>query len=179
MKFSQILGRLTGIDVWVFGVSWNPPESERSIARRVLASLEDRRVLYAPYHFEVLEDCVDSVFEVRSLLTEELTKLDPDRELAHSLSAMRAACRKFLSLMYPRDEPTFRWRTSFGDEGFYSALGEMRGVFGVHIAKIAASYGLDVEDDLATILPAAEENDEEESDVSEWQERRKLRFRRT
>ena len=36
---------------------------------------------------------------------------------------------------------------------FTGALGEMRGVFGVHIARLAASHGLDVEDELATIIP--------------------------
>ncbi|HTW32545.1 MAG TPA: hypothetical protein VMD76_12760, partial [Candidatus Sulfotelmatobacter sp.] len=36
---------------------------------------------------------------------------------------------------------------------FYSALGEMRGTFGVHLAKIAAEFKLDIEDRLATILP--------------------------
>ena len=36
----------------------------------------------------------------------------------------------------------------------YSALGEMRGTFGVHVGKIAAEFKLDVEDRLAEILPA-------------------------
>jgi hypothetical protein len=37
---------------------------------------------------------------------------------------------------------------------FYSALGEMRGTFGIHVAKIAAEFKLDVGDRLAEILPA-------------------------
>ena len=37
---------------------------------------------------------------------------------------------------------------------FYSALGEMRGTFGVHLAMIAAEFKLDIEDRLAAILPA-------------------------
>jgi len=37
---------------------------------------------------------------------------------------------------------------------FIGALGEFGGTFGVHIATIATSYGLDVEDELAAILPA-------------------------
>jgi hypothetical protein len=36
---------------------------------------------------------------------------------------------------------------------FTSGLGEMRGVFGLHVARLAASHGLDIEDDLATIVP--------------------------
>ena len=37
------------------------------------------------------------------------------------------------------------------------ALGEIRGVFGVDIARPAASPGLDVEDELASLLPAPDE----------------------
>jgi len=38
---------------------------------------------------------------------------------------------------------------------FNGAIGELRGVFGIHIAAVAAAHGLDVEGDLASILPAA------------------------
>lgn len=34
-----------------------------------------------------------------------------------------------------------------------TALGELRGVLGIHLAIIAAHYELDVEDDLASIFP--------------------------
>jgi len=34
---------------------------------------------------------------------------------------------------------------------FYSALGEMRGTFGVHLARVATQFKLDVEDKLASI----------------------------
>lgn len=37
---------------------------------------------------------------------------------------------------------------------FGGALGELRGAFGVHVAKIAVAFELDVEDRLASILPA-------------------------
>ena len=36
---------------------------------------------------------------------------------------------------------------------FTSAIGELRGVFGVMIGQIAKASGLDVEDDLAQIIP--------------------------
>jgi hypothetical protein len=36
---------------------------------------------------------------------------------------------------------------------FYSELGELRGVFGIHIARIAAQFKLEIDDRLATILP--------------------------
>ena len=72
MNFREIATRLTGISCPVFGVSWNPPEAERTVARRVIAYLEDRRVLYNPGELEVPEHCVESVLEMRRYLTQEL-----------------------------------------------------------------------------------------------------------
>lgn len=43
---------------------------------------------------------------------------------------------------------------------FNGALGELRGVIGLHLARIAAQYGLDIEDDLARILPGADDGDD-------------------
>jgi hypothetical protein len=42
----------------------------------------------------------------------------------------------------------------------YSALGEMRGTFGIYLAQIAAQFRLDIEDRLAAVLPAKAEGDE-------------------
>jgi len=43
---------------------------------------------------------------------------------------------------------------------FGAALGELRATFGLHIAKIASQNGLDIEDDLARILPASDAEDD-------------------
>jgi hypothetical protein len=40
----------------------------------------------------------------------------------------------------------------------------MRGTFGVHLAKIAAEFKLDIEDRLASILPANAEADSGDDD---------------
>ena len=159
MKFDEIATRLTGISCPLFGVSWNPPEPERAIARRVVTFLENRRVLYSPYDFEVPDHCVHSVIEIRHYLTDELQKLDADKEIAKQLRGMRAACRKFLD-----DDPWHgsprRWASRPMME---STLGELRGVFGIYLAQLAAAYGIDVEDDLASILPMADDGDDDGS----------------
>lgn len=36
---------------------------------------------------------------------------------------------------------------------FTSAIGELRGLFGIMVGQIAKSYGIDVEDELAQIIP--------------------------
>jgi hypothetical protein len=105
------------------------------------------------------------VLDIRRFLTTELGKFDHGSELAASLRAMRAACRKFLDQVgADGDERAILYANHQGHWAswtFYSALGEMRGTFGVHLARIAAQFQLDVEDKLAAILPARDETDAE------------------
>ena len=156
MKFSEIANRLTGISTPFGGASWQPAELEIEAARRVIVFLEDRRVLYDPCEMEVPDHCVRSVIEIRHCLTEELGKLEGSSELAASLRAMRAACRKFLERVGTDGREGIRYAIGSNVHSwtFGSALGELRGTFGVHVARIAAAFKLDVEDRLASILPA-------------------------
>jgi Family of unknown function (DUF6650) len=161
LKFSEIASRITGISTPIIGVSWQPAKPEVVAARRVTAFLEDRRVLYAPNELELPSHCVESVLQIRRFLTSEIGKLDGKSELAASLRAIRAACRKFLDTVATNDRDIIRYARQNGHYAswtFYSALGEMRGVFGVHLARIAVRFRLDIEDDLATILPAKAED---------------------
>jgi hypothetical protein len=133
-----------------------PSSEEAAAAHRVLAFLEDRRVLYAPEQMETADECVRSVLEMRHFLTEVIGELAPDSELGSALRVIRAACRKFLDEC---DGPAFGhgmapWRYG-GDWVLGPALGELRGVTGVCVAAIADRYGLDVEPELTAILPAA------------------------
>ena len=156
MRFKEIAARLTGISCPVFGVSWNPPEAERSVARRVITFLEDRRVLYVDSEMEIPGHCVESVLRIREFLTGEIALLPEDAELAASLRALRAACRKFLGVANDDEDRIVRFGAHPGHYAswkFNGALGALRGVFGVHLARLAAAYGLDVEDELASIFP--------------------------
>lgn len=160
MKFSEIANRLTGISTPLGGVSWQATELEVSAARRVVSFLEDRRVLYAPDEMEVPSHCVHSVMDIRHFLTSELGKLDAGSEFAASLRAMRAACRKFLDRVGIDGSEVALYanhRGHWSSWTFYGALGELRGTFGVHLARIAAQFKLDIEDKLASILPAKDE----------------------
>jgi len=152
VRLAEIVNRVTGITVGPIGVSWEPGEAEIKVARRVIAFLEDRRVLYAPGELQVPSYCSRSVLEIRTSLTNEVGQLDPTSELSNNLRAMRVACRKFLDFAQGQEN----WQAF--DSTFGGALGELRGVFGIHIALIAVRYKLDVEDDLATILPGEDES---------------------
>lgn len=157
MKFAEIISRLTGVSTPIFGVSWNPREPHVAVARRVVTYLEDRRVLYNPYELEIPQHCVTSVLEIRQFLTDEIAALNDDSGLSQNLTAMRTACRKFLDTVQADDRIIqfgfYRDRGHYASWIFNSALGELRGVVGIHLAQVAAQHGLDIKDELASILP--------------------------
>jgi hypothetical protein len=68
---------------------------------------------------------------------------------------MRAASRKFLDKTGAKNDLILfgAHRGHYASWEFISAVGELRGVFGIHIARIAVTYGIDVEKDLASIIP--------------------------
>ena len=161
MNYKEILGRLTGFSTPVFGVSWNPPVPEVTIANRVVTFLENRRVLYNVYELEMPDHCVSSVIEIRHFLTDVLGQLTSQQELTLHLKAMRAACVKFLNVVQ-ESQSRLIIRNSF-DTGprswtFFSALGDLRTIIGLYLGALAVIYGLDVDNDLASILPPSIDN---------------------
>lgn len=143
LKFKELAQHLTGIQIPIFGVSWTAPEPERKIVRGVLAFLEDRRVLYNPYNIEIEREVSDSVLEIRRELTNALKALPENSPAAPALRAMRAACREYLNQSHRFPHHL----------GFMLALGQLRAFFGLQVAFLAIEYGLDLEDELAQIVP--------------------------
>ena len=148
INFKKIAKSFTGFSTPVFGVSWSPPESDREIVRRLITFFEDRRALYNPYNIETTMWVIKSVLEIRKKLTETLETLDENSDISPHLRAMRAACRKFMDEI----EKQKRGRYPFWGD-IFTSLGEMRAIFGIHIAQLCVKYGIDIEGDLATILP--------------------------
>ncbi|NIS69145.1 MAG: hypothetical protein GTO12_09390 [Proteobacteria bacterium] len=148
LRGKTIATRLTGISTPIGGISWKPPVDEQDKAKRLLTFLEDRRTLYHPYDMEVGDYVVQSILEIRERLTADLEDVSKSSILGESLTAMRSACRKFLDeVQKPRGR-----RYLLGPH-FISCLGELRALFGIHVARLACAYDLELENDLASILP--------------------------
>jgi len=148
INFKKIAKSLTGFSTPIFGVSWSPAESDREIVRKLITFFEDRRALYNPYNRETPMWVMESVLEIRKKLTDTLEILDENSDISPHLRAMRAACRKFMD----ETESQKRHRYPYWRDVF-TVLGEMRAIFGIHIAQLCVKYGIDIEGDLATILP--------------------------
>jgi hypothetical protein len=152
IPFRSIVPRITGISTPVFGVSWEPPQSERQLIRKLMTFLEDRRALYNAYNLEVPEWVTESVLKIREQLTDILGILPEESMAVPPLKAMQAACRKFLD---QTGQLHHRGGLLYGPDGetFFTALGELRGVFGIHIAQLCVSYRVNLGSQLEAILP--------------------------
>jgi hypothetical protein len=145
-------------------VSWTPPADEKAIVRSFLTFLEDRRALYAPYHVEIEYEVERSVQEIRRVCTESLSALPEASRAIGPIRMIRSACRRFLDApradsrnLHMRDFEGFRDRASF-----FTGLGELRAAIGLQIAFLAVQYEIELEAELASILPALDEDSDKE-----------------
>ncbi len=147
IKGRSLVGRLTGISTPIGGVSWQPPVDQRDKARRLLTFLSDRGVLYEPYDLEVGPFVIESVLKIRERLSEDLEDVGESSDLGQSIAAARAACRRFLRLTQ-KEPPAYH---RMGE--IITHLGELRAHFGIHLARIACAYDLELDPHLEVILP--------------------------
>jgi hypothetical protein len=147
--------RPTGIGAFGFSVNWEKVPGDEQIAQEVIAFLEDRRLLFGKRHMEDEMYCVSSANEMRHFLTSQLFQVKAGKSLATSIRAIRAALRAFVDAAGP-DACNFRHRSmGHTTDEFSLALGELRSRVGLQVALIADQYDIDVEPDLAQILPPA------------------------
>jgi hypothetical protein len=148
IAFREIANRISGISIPVFGVSWQPPESERRIVRETFIFLEDRRALYNDFAHEIDQEVAQSVLAIRNELTEALKRLPEASEAVPCFKSMRAACREYL------DTARGHGRGWNGPFSFMTQLGRFRAIIGVQVAYLAVKFGIDIDGELAHVVPA-------------------------
>lgn len=155
MKFSEIAARLNSIGTPFFSIGWVPSKPETEVARRMIRFLEDRRVLFNQCAFEEPAHCVESVLQIRPAVTAAMGDIPENSELFKHLAAIRGACRKFLDSahIHLAESIDIRDRYSLRTSMFFMALGELRATIGQHVAMMAVKWEIDVERDLASVLP--------------------------
>jgi hypothetical protein len=155
--------QITGLSTPVAGIQWIPPTDEGKIVRAVVRFLEDRRALYVPHDLEIPLQVTNSVIAIRERITKAIEELPEDSRALPALRAMRSACRRFLNCdhldfrhLSHHDHSFMRGRRDDLSVAFLVSLGELRASFGHWLLHLGAIYNLEVEEELASILPPEE-----------------------
>ena len=159
LKGREMAARLTGILAPMGGISWKPPADERNKARRLLVYLAGQRALHYPYDKEIGTFIVQSILDTSERLTRDIEALSIDSLLRKILRAMQAACRKFLD---ENQSPSAGYGWPY-EAQLHCTLGELRALFGIHIARIACAYDLEVDVCLGGVLPPEPEREPNKS----------------
>jgi hypothetical protein len=159
LKGRELADRLTGIPTPIAGMSWKPPVDERDKAQRLLVYLAGQRALHYPYDREIGSFVVESILEIRERITPDIEDLSVDSILRQILRGMRAACRKFLD---ENQSPSAGYGRPY-EVQLYCTLGELRALLGIHIARMACAYDLEVDACLGDILPPEPESEPNKS----------------
>lgn len=144
---------MTGVSGPWGGLQWETVEGDKDVARRVINFLEDRRLLFGDRHVEDQHHCVASALEIRKYLTNEINAARPGKTLEQILKAMRASFRKFVDAAGPNASNFFNHVSPYHADPFSLALGDMRSSAGMYVAVIAVEFDIEVDDELASILP--------------------------
>jgi hypothetical protein len=155
LKGRELANRLITISTPIGGVDWEPPVVERDKARRLLVYLEGERSLHYPYDKKIGTFVVESILDTRERLARDIEDLSMDSILRQILRGMQAACQKFLD---ENQSPSAGYGRPY-DAQLYCTLGELRALFGIHIARIACAYDLEVDMCLGDILPPEPEKE--------------------
>lgn len=161
--------RPTGIGGFGFSINWEKVPGDDKVARRVITFLEDRRLLFGKPHRVDEAHCIHSANETRRFLTGELGNAKDGRSLAESLRAIRSAMRAFVDAGGPCARNYSHHGPDEADR-LGLALGELRGLVGLHLAVIADQYSIEIEPDLGQILPPVVARDDDPSFVPGFEE---------
>ncbi|MGY2990324.1 hypothetical protein ACVI1K_007671 [Bradyrhizobium sp. USDA 4508] len=157
VQSQSLMSRIAGISALGFGMSWKAPEPERMVVRDVITALEDKRALYSQAVWEEPSHVVQSLLKIRDELTGGLKRVGDNSPAKDAFRIMRASCRDFLTLTsakaYENDRGMMRGDHMWEQEQFFIELGKLRAVFGQQLALLGYLYGVDIEENLAAILP--------------------------
>jgi hypothetical protein len=162
-KWKSVASRITGVNIPIIGISWNPPQSDRDAAERAITYLESKGLLYTEFQWENPDQCYADASNVRDEMTRQLQQLSRNgHDVYRQLDAIRDACRVFREVMRQKNLERVVHHSSLSDREkaeFLQALGALRDACGKQIMILAVEYGIDVASHLAACLPDPEETE--------------------
>jgi len=157
--------RVTGISIPFGGIQWaDPGPSDGEHVRQFIVFLEDRRVLYNATDLEEVSQVDRSIHEIRAECTRTLQSLSASVFAAIPIRAIREASRRFHNDQHEQfryfdggDRYEHGHHGRRGSPGFFVALGAYRATVGLQVAMLAAHYDIDIEGELASVLPSIDD----------------------
>ncbi|MFL0853776.1 DUF6650 family protein [Vibrio parahaemolyticus] len=151
MKAKSILKNITGISCPIFGIQWNAPVDEIKLATTLVKDLGNHRVLFNPMHMERRDSCINSINIIRQLISNVFVNAKDKSPLSKALKRMRRACHAFQNEV---DSPHYvALEIPVQNSILERELSKLRLKFGESLAEISVSYDIDIEDELASIIP--------------------------
>ncbi|MFP0194466.1 hypothetical protein ACKJSM_04705 [Pseudomonas sp. PHC1] len=128
--------------------------TEPQIAKKIIASMEDRRSLWVTFDAEFPDRVRQSLDELRSRLATIRGELLEGSSLDGILFALTKTILKFFNTVESSDLRTLRCNANDPEwMRFSEALAALRKSIGLQIANIAESHGLKLSNDLQCIAP--------------------------
>ena len=153
--------RITGISIGPLGgIQWSDPgPSQREIVRNFILVLEDMRSMYQPVGQLAAHYMEGSAELVRDECTKALKQLGEDSFAVGPVRMIRSACRRYRDeIGAGKAENRYLNSEKFLYEVHGLAFGAFRTSIGYQVAVLAAHYDIDVEGELASILPEIDED---------------------
>ena len=149
MRFKVIAKHITGLNVPWFGLQWTPPVDQIRLAESVLDCLANRGIFYEDFNVEVEHACMMSAEELNAELLTWLHQCPSETPVKKQVQEILRATKYFISQMRKGIVGVEIVDKAF----FYEALGRLRKRVGIAVASLSAAYGLDVNDELAGLIP--------------------------
>lgn len=125
---------------------------EAEAARAVVARLQAHTLLFVPPSLGLVGSIPSGAAAVADDLRDAADGVEPGSVLGVSLRELRGACH---DLRARAEGPTHIW-SQMADAAGLLALGTFRGIVASNVARWQATYGLEVDEPLASILPSPE-----------------------
>jgi hypothetical protein len=159
-KIRETLNSINGIQIG--GISWDVKALDITKAHKLFVFLEDKRVLYSEEDWEFMPQVIQSVANIREYLVNNiLMETGSDSLLYESTKELRNACVEFLD-MTNKLERSNDGRPDWKESNYRLmriVLGRIRRRFGKELGKISIHYKVDVEENLARIIPSSPNHD--------------------
>jgi hypothetical protein len=131
------------------GIGGEKVTEDSEVARKVVAFLEHKVLLFSERQSGNERECVSAAAESRAFITAELTTAKPGESLASSLRAMRAALRTFVDAGGPGARNFTGSRRSLS---YCRALETLQALVGLQLATIVDRYDIQINPAIARML---------------------------